>query len=39
MASASNSAFQPISEFSSENGGKNAPSFTDQRHAVVETGR
>ena len=30
---------QPIWSFSSEPGGKKAPNFTDQRHAVVETGR
>src|SRR5690242_2453146 len=30
---------QPISVFSSDTGGKKAPPFTDQRHAVVETGR
>ena len=30
---------QPTCSFSSESGGKNAPTFTDQRHSVVETGR
>ena len=30
---------QPIASFSSDTGGKNAPTFSDQRSGVTDTGR